>query len=131
MAAGKYNFIIEQGATTDFEIQYKDPSNNPINLTGYSGRMSIKSSPGGTNYITLSSSLNPCGTGLNFNGSSGNKPLESGSIGVFIAASSSSLLNFNEAFYDLELYSGSQGGSCEYVVRLLEGKVKLSKEVTT
>ena len=39
MPAGKYNIIIEQGATYDVEIQYRDSNNEVINLTGYSGRM--------------------------------------------------------------------------------------------
>ena len=128
MAAGKYNFIIEQGATTNFEIQYKDSSNNPIDLTDYNGRMSIKSTIGGTDYINLSSSLGPCGTGLNFSGSNGTIPPTSGSIGIYISAGSSSALDFTEGVYDLEIYSGS---NCEYVIRLLEGKVQLSKQVTT
>lgn len=128
MSAGKYNFIIEQGATTNFEIQYKDSSNNPIDLTDYNGRMSIKSAIGGTDYINLSSSLGPCGTGLNFNGSNGTTPPTSGSIGIYISAVSSSALDFTEGVYDLEIYSGS---NCEYVIRLLEGKVQLSKQVTT
>lgn len=128
MSAGKYNFIIEQGATTNFEIQYKDSSNNPIDLTDYNGRMSIKSAIGGTDYINLSSSLGPCGTGLNFSGSNGDNPPTSGSIGIFISAVSSSALDFTEGVYDLEIYSGS---NCEYVIRLLEGKVQLSKQVTT
>jgi len=128
MSAGKYNFIIEQGATTNFEIQYKDSSNNPIDLTDYNGRMSIKSTIGGTDYINLSSSLGPCGTGLNFSGSNGDNPPTSGSIGIFISAVSSSALDFTEGVYDLEIYSGS---NCEYVIRLLEGKVQLSKQVTT
>ena len=46
-------------------------------------------------------------------------------IGIYISAVTSSNLDFNEAYYDLEIYSGS--GANEYVVRLLEGKVKLSK----
>lgn len=128
MSAGKYNFIIEQGATTNFEIQYKDSSNNPIDLTDYNGRMSIKSAIGGTDYINLSSSLGPCGTGLNFSGSNGTTPPTSGSIGIYISAVSSSALDFTEGVYDLEIYSGS---NCEYVIRLLEGKVQLSKQVTT
>ena len=33
MAAGKYSFIIEQGATTDFEVQYKDSSGSPVDLS--------------------------------------------------------------------------------------------------
>lgn len=127
MAAGKYSFTIEQGATLDFEIQYIDSAGDPVSLADYSGRMQIRSayadnSP--TTYAILSSSLLPDGTGLNFNGSNGVTSLTSGSIGVYLSAASSSALTFNEAVYDLELQSGS------YVVRLLEGKVKLSKEVT-
>ena len=49
---------------------------------------------------------------------------ESGSIGLTISAASSSNFTFEEAKYDLEMVSGS------YVTRLLEGKVKLRKEVT-
>ena len=37
MSAGRYSFTIEQGATLDFELAYKDSNNNPINLTGYQG----------------------------------------------------------------------------------------------
>lgn len=77
--------------------------------------------------LTLSSSLDPDGTGLNLSGSSGTKPLSSGSIGIFISANSSSALDFSEAVYDLELASGSD---FPVVTRLLEGKVKLSKNVT-
>ncbi len=127
MAAGKYSFTIEQGATLDFELQYNDSAGDPVSLVGYSGRMQIRStyadnSP--TTYAILSSSLLPDGTGLNFSGSNGSTPLASGSIGVRISATSSSAFTFNEAVYDLEIQSGS------YVIRLLEGKVKLSKEVT-
>ena len=132
MAAGKYNFVIEQGATTDFEVQYTDSLGDPIDLTYYTGKLQIRSTyaqDSGELYLTLSSSLNPDGTGLNFSGSNGSTPPTSGSIGIYIAACTSSALTFNEAKYDLEIYSGS--GHCPYTVRLLEGNVKLSKEVTT
>ena len=130
MAAGKYSFTIEQGATTNFEIQYKDSNSNPIDLTGYSGKMQFRSGyadDSSTIYLTLSSSLNADGTGLSFSGSNKTTPPTSGSIGIYIAACTSSLLSFNTAYYDLEIYSGS---TCPYTVRLLEGQVKLSKEVT-
>jgi hypothetical protein len=131
MAAGRYSFIIEQGATTNFEIQYKDSSDNPVDLTNYSGRMQIASNyasaPSRSVYLTLSSSLNSDGTGLNFSGSNGNTPPTSGSIGIYISSCTSSLLSFNNAYYDLEIYSGS---NCPYTVRLLEGQINLSNQVT-
>ena len=127
MAAGKYNFTIEQGVTTTLEFQYKDENSNPINLTGYSGRMQIKSDYADnapTTYATISSSLYTDGTGLNFSGSNGSKPPTSGSIGLFISAATSSAFTFETAKYDLEIYSGS------VVTRLVEGTIKISKEVT-
>jgi hypothetical protein len=105
MAAGKYNFVIEQGSTL------------------------VKDKIGGsTTHITLSSSLSPDGTGLNFSGSSGINPPTSGTIGVFISANSSSALDFSKAVYDLEIVSGSD---FPIVTRLLQGTVTLDKEVTT
>jgi len=132
MGAGRYSFTIEQGTTTNFEIQYKDSNNNPVNLTGYSGRMQIASdyasNPSRSVYLTLSSSLNADGTGLNFSGSNGSTPPTSGSIGIYIASCTSSLLTFTTAKYDLEIYSGS--GSSPLTVRLLEGQISLSNQVT-
>jgi len=129
MAAGKYNFNIEQGTTLDFEIAYTDSNSNKIDLTGYTGRMQLKDKIGGsTTYITLSSSLSADGTGLNFSGSNGLNPPTSGTIGIFISANSSSALDFNKAVYDLEIISGS---AYPIVTRLLQGTVTLDKEVTT
>ena len=133
MAAGSYSFTIEQGATTDFELVYKDSSGNPVDLSGYRARMQLKDSIGGSStYLTLSSSLQSDGTGLNLSGSGGNnasKPLTSGSIGIFISYTTSSNLSFSKAVYDLEIVSGSGTGTV--VTRLVQGKVNLSKEVTT
>ena len=127
MAAGKYNFTIEQGTTIKLELAYKDANGNPIDLNGYSGRMQIRPDYADntkTSYIYLSSSLNNDGTGLNFSGSNGVTPPVSGTIGLFISAASSSALNFETAYYDIELESGS------IVTRLLQGTIKLSREVT-
>ena len=131
MAAGRYSFVIEQGATLDFEIAYTDSNGIPVDLTDYTGRMHIKSTKGGDSssaHIILSSSLALDGTGLNFSGSNNVNPPASGTIGIFISAYSSSLLNFDEALYDLEIVSGSL---YPVVTRVLEGRVRLSKEVTT
>ena len=130
MPAGRYSFTIEQGATFQLELQYKDSNKTPISLVGYSGRMQIRpNAASNTMYLTLSSSLATDGTGLNFSGSGGSTDPKSGSIGIYIASCTSSMLNFDGlAYYDLELYSGSN--NCPYTVRLLEGQVQLSKEIT-
>jgi hypothetical protein len=128
MAAGKYSFNIEQGATVDFELAYKDANNDPINLTGYHAKMQIRPNIGSdTVYLTLSSSLEDDGTGLNLSGSNSLNPPTSGTIGVFISANSSSQFDFSEAVYDLEIITGS---SYPVVTRLIEGKIQLIKEVT-
>lgn len=124
MAAGKYSFIIEQGATTNFQINWNDESGSAVNLAGYHGRMQLRSDYNSTPLISLSSSLSADGTGINLSGSNGTTPLSSGSIGIYISAYSSSLLEFGEALYDLELVKGNE------VTRLLEGRIKLSKNVT-
>ena len=130
MPAGRYSFTIEQGSTFQLNLQYKDSNGDPVDLTGFYGRMQIRPTVASdTVYLTLSSSRNPDGTGLNFSGSSNDQPPQSGSIGIYIASCTSSMLNFDgQAYYDLELYSGS--GACPYTVRLIEGQVNLSKEVT-
>ena len=128
MAAGNYSFTIEQGTTVDFEIQYTDADNLPIDLTGYTGKMQIKSGFANdrpTTYATLTSTIAEDGTGLNFSGSLGDTPPTSGSIGIHISAATTSAFTFAKAKYDLELTSGS------VVTRILEGVVSLSKEVTT
>lgn len=125
MAAGKYSFSIEQGATTSFQVVYKDANSNPVDLTGYQARMQIRETiTSSTVVCRLSSSLDTDGTGLNLSGSAGNLPPASGSIGVYISAASSSGFTFDTAVYDLELVTGGT------VTRLLQGTIKLDKEVT-
>jgi hypothetical protein len=122
MAAGKYSFTIEQGSTVDFVIVYKDSNGVPVNLSTYNSKMQIRLTYGSAPIVTLSSSLNSDGTGLNMSNAA------SGAIGIYIASCTSSMFNFDTAIYDLDIISGS--GDCPVVDRILEGKVKLSKEVT-
>jgi hypothetical protein len=122
MAAGKFSFIIEQGSTVNFSIVYNDSDGNPVDLSQYGSKMQIRQTYSSPSLLTLSSSLNADGTGLNMTNA------VSGAIGIYIASCTSSMLTFNEALYDLDIISGS--GNCPTVTRILEGKVKLSPEVT-
>lgn len=132
MPSGKYSFLIEQGATTDFEIQYKDSSGNPVDLTNYEAAMQIKNAKNGdTTYASLTSSLGDAytkgvsGSFLSLSGSNLTTPLSSGSIGIYIGHAVTNDFIFNEAYYDLEITSGS------IRTRLIEGQVRNSEQVTT
>jgi hypothetical protein len=130
MSAGRYPIYIEQGATIDFEVQYKDSDGNPVNLTDYGARMQIRPSATSTEvYLSLTSTLNSDGTGINMSGSAPYKPPTSGSLGIYIASCTSSMLNFDDAVYDLEIFAPI-GSNCPVVTRILQGPVRLSKEVT-
>ncbi len=138
MAAGRYNFKIEQGSTVDFTINYKDSADTPINLHGYEARMMIKSQDRQTTYASLSSSIQADGSGIDMNppDAFGNiLPKTSGSLRLYISAATSSAFNFSTAVYDLELYSSSYnaaaGQNVELVTKILTGGIGLIKEVTT
>jgi len=119
MAAGKYDIEIEQGATFTLPLSYKDSSDVVIDLSsGYTARMKIKESVGGTILASTESSDSPQNTISISLAATGNN------ITISMSATNTSALNFSNAVYDLELVSGSE------VDRVIEGRVKLSEEVT-
>ena len=125
MAAGKYSFIVEQGSTVSLQFDLTDSSGNPVDLTGYHARMQIRRTLDSPTVISsISSSVDADGTGLYLTGLSKDKPLTSGSIGLYISAASSSNFTFSTARYDIELVQGS------YVNRFIQGVIRLDKEVT-
>lgn len=137
MAAGRYSFTIEQGATMLFEIQYRDSNGNPISLDGYSAYMEIRSgysgSAGTETYLILNSLSGsqyndgfPSGSSfLSLSGSNLTTPPSSGSIGIYAGWEATQQLTFSgQAFYDLEITTGS------IRTRVLEGRVNLSQQTT-
>ena len=116
MAAGIYNFTIEQGATFTRTFKYKQSDGTPFDLTEYSARMDIRTSIGGDLLASTSTgtiTLTVGGT--------------NGEIDLTITPSVSSTFTFDTAVYDLEIFTSGN----TIVNRLLSGKIKLSKEITT
>ncbi len=110
MAAGKYDFTLEQGSTFSREITVQD-SGSAMNLTGYQVRMQMRS--------THDSST----IALTFNTSISNAA--QGKIQISKAASDTAAVEEGIYVYDLEIESGSSG-----VTRLMEGNVTVTPEVT-
>lgn len=133
MAAANYIFTIEQGATVDFEIQYLDSGSVPISLEGDQFlEMRIRETYGDTAVAELTSSLE---SGVTYSKQSGSAflsisgsnlltPPTSGSIGVYIGHEVTDSFTFDKALYDIELTNG------EARTRILQGRIKLSKDVT-
>lgn len=84
----------------------------PVDLTGYTARMKIKSRPGGTEYVSL---VSPTDIVID---------AAAKTIAVTITAAATALLDFQNAVYDLELVQASS------VYEIASGAVELVKEVT-
>jgi len=116
MAAGRHNFTIEQGATFDELITYKDAAGNPVDLTGYTARMQIREK---ITDATPVHSMDTTTGGITMGGTAG-------TIQLFISDADTAAMNMPKGgVYDLEIVSPTGK-----VTRLLEGKVIFSPEVT-
>jgi hypothetical protein len=114
MTAGIYDITIEQGATFQMSLTWKDSTGSPVNLTGYSARMQVRSSYESEDTLV---SLTSTGGDIVLGGALG-------TIAVTIAATVTGPLVCEEAVYDLELINGTQ------ITRLIQGKATVSREVT-
>jgi hypothetical protein len=109
------NFNVDEGATTKFTIFWKNPTGNPIDITGYSAKMQARDKQGGKILcFTLTST-----DGIVIDGISGK-------ISVTISAPRSSKLVYPKSFYDLVLTAPDQITK----TRILEGTLSISKAVT-
>lgn len=125
MAAGQFSFTIEQGVTVKKQFTYKNSAGEPIELgTGdesHTARMQIRENIDADQPV---GDFNTSNGGLSIIETTGSAV--SGTIELLIPATSTSLYTFDTAVYDLEIEQTSTGT----VTRLLQGKIKLSKEVT-
>ena len=123
MAAGNYSFIIEQGATFTRVFKYKDENGAPVDLTGYDVRMQIRSSYGSDILASLTSGSGDFVVSVPPDAAEG--VTDKNQIKLTISANNTAAYTFDQALYDIELESGTG-----VVTRLLQGKIKLSREVT-
>lgn len=115
MAAVNYDILIEQGATFQLELVWKDANNTPINLTGYTARMQVREK---VNAPTTLLNLTTENGGITLGGALG-------TVQVRAAATLTDDITVRRGVYDLEVVSA--GG---IVTRLIEGAVTISPEVT-
>lgn len=120
MAAGTYNFLIEQGATFTRTFKYKTSGGAPIDLSSHSIRMDVRSSVDSpTTIIALKKGESTSNDSTITVGGDG-----SNEILVTIDSVDTAGMSFSTAVYDLEIEA------LGVVTRILQGKIRLSKEVT-
>lgn len=110
MAAGKYNILIQQGATFNLSVIMKDGYGAVTDLSGYTARSQIREkvdSP--TPLVTITCSI---------------PTPQNGRILMTIPAATTTALNYKSAVYDLEIEKDG------VIDRVLQGNAVLSKEVT-
>jgi hypothetical protein len=118
VAAGKLDLTIEQGATfrhTLFVKQGEGANAPAADLTSYTARMQIRTEVNSTTVLIALTTEN---------GRITITPL-TGRLDLLISATDTAALAFESGVHDLEIVSS--GGE---VTRLVQGKVKLSREVT-
>ena len=116
MALGnRFDITINQGATFELTITWKDSAGTAINLTGYTARMQVRETYSSTTPIVSLTN----GAGITLGGAAG-------TIAIVISATTTAALAAPfSGVYDLEIVSA--GG---VVTRLVQGTATVSAEVT-
>lgn len=110
----KHNFYVYRGASFSEQIEWKDESGTPVNLTGFTARMHMRETLEATDpFLTLTTENG----GITLGG-------VAGTIQLLANATQTTAITATSGVYDLELVSGAN------VTRLLEGLVIISPEVT-
>lgn len=113
--AGTYNMTCNQGATLSRTLTWTNPAKAPINLTGYTARMHVRTA---ANASSTTLELTTENSRIALGGTAG-------TVTLTVAANVTANLTPGLYVYDLEVVSG--GGE---VTRLVEGNFNVKAEVT-
>ena len=113
--AGQKNFEVDQNATFNFILEYKDDNGNAIDLSGASAKMQIRDTKGGNKLaVTLTS---PSG-GITIDG-------PNGKLNVKLTPTQTNKLFFPKSSYDIMVIDSNSNK-----IKLLEGFMTLNRSVT-
>lgn len=112
--AVQYNVEIDQGADWFLNVTYEQPAGTPVNITGYTSALQLRSLPtDATAVLSLST-----GSGITITGASG-------LVAVHATATQTRAIDEGVYYYDLEITS-----QANIVTRLIQGQAYVSAEVT-
>lgn len=110
-----YNVVIDQGADWFLDVTYDNPNGTPINLTGYTAALQIRSLPSDpTAVLSLTT-----GSGITITA-------VTGLVAIHATAAQTRAIDEGVYYYDLEITAPGTG----VVTRLIQGQADVSAEVT-
>ena len=112
--AVQYNVEIDQGADWFLNVTYEQPAGTPVNITGYTSALQLRSLPTDTTAVLSLAT----GSGITITGLTG-------LVAVHATAAQTRAIDEGVYYYDLEITS--QSG---IVTRLVQGQAYVSAEVT-
>ena len=115
MSAGLLNLIVDQGSDWYLYITWEDSDGDPIDNTGYSAKMQMRSLPTSTNAELTLSTVNG---GITLGGADGVIELHATAVQTNVSA--------GFYYYDLELTAPITGT----ITRVVQGQINLNAEVT-
>ena len=120
MAAGEADLVVDQGATFQVDVVYKQENGTPFDLQNYSARMDIR-------YANTkdADALHQLGGGNNDQISIAT-PTTDGKIQINIPASETATWSPGSYFYDSEIFLASG-----YVDRVIFGQLTVRPEITS
>jgi len=109
-----YNVEIDQGADWFMDVNYDNPNGTPVNLTGYTSALQLRSLPSDPDAVLSLST----GSGITITGLTG-------LVAIRATATQTRAIDEGIYYYDLEITSPSG-----IVTRLVQGQAAVSAEVT-
>jgi hypothetical protein len=114
--AVSYNTVIDQGANWFLTVTYENPNGTPINLTGYSAALQLRSLPSDPTAVLTLTTAN---SGITITALTG-------VVAIQATATQTRAIDEGTYYYDLEITDTFTG----VVTRLVQGQVVVSPEVT-
>lgn len=110
-----YNVVIDQGADWFLNVNYDNPDGTPVNITGYTAALQLRSLPTDpTSVLSLTT-----GAGITITG-------VTGLIAIRATAIQTRAIDEGIYYYDLEITAPSTA----VVTRIIQGQADVSPEVT-
>jgi len=125
MSAGRYDIVLEQGATFSEYLRYEDSTGSGVDLRGYSARMQVREAPAASLLVEFNSALTANGFILLSGAAENREDGANGNLHIYMSAANTAALPRFRGRYDLELADATG-----YTIRLLEGQFTVEPEIT-